>query len=276
MTAQLGPPIVDAGWVLDRTPDLVLADVRWYLDGRSGLAAYRRGHLPGAVWIDLDRVLAGPVGPGTGRHPLPSPERFAAGLGAVGIGDGMHVVAYDDSGGSTAARLVWLLRRTGQPAALLDGGIAAWPGPLQTEDAPRAPLARTARQWPPELVVDADDAAAAPVLLDARAAERYRGENEPVDPRAGHIPGARNLPFTANLDADGRFRPAAELRKAYLSACVDPGTSAPVAYCGSGVTACQVLLGLEAAGLGPGRLYAGSWSQWSSDPERPATTGPAP
>jgi thiosulfate/3-mercaptopyruvate sulfurtransferase len=271
----LGPPIVSASWLADHLDDVVVADVRWYLDGRSGRAAYDGGHLPGAIWIDLDGVLADPADPLRGRHPLPSPERFAAALGALGIGADRQVVAYDDAGGASAARLVWLLRRIGQPAALLDGGLTSWSGPLSTEAPSRASVARAPRPWPPDAIVDADRAATAPVLLDARAAERYRGEVEPVDPRAGHIPGARSMPLGDNLDADGRFRPPGVLRERFATAGVHTDGPTAVVYCGSGVTACHVLLALEAAGL-PGRLYAGSWSQWSNDPSRPAVTGPDP
>jgi thiosulfate/3-mercaptopyruvate sulfurtransferase len=268
-------PLVDAAWLEAHLGDVVVADVRWYLDGRSGRTAYDAGHIPGAVFVDLDTVLADPPSPERGRHPLPDPERFAAGLAALGIGSDAAVVAYDDAGGSVAARLVWLLRAIGGRAALLDGGLAAWPGPLETTARPARPTSRAAVPWPAALVVDADTVATgrAPVL-DARAPERYRGDAEPIDPRAGHIPGAANVPWAANLDDAGRFRPSETLRSRFAAAGVRAGDDpAPIAYCGSGVTACHLLLALEAAGLGRGRLYAGSWSQWSADPRRPAATG---
>ncbi|UGS37916.1 Putative thiosulfate sulfurtransferase SseB [Capillimicrobium parvum] len=253
----------------------MVADVRWYLDGRSGRAAYDAGHIPGAVWVDLDTVLAGPPSPERGRHPLPDPERFAAGLAALGVGDDDTVVAYDDAGGSVAARLVWLLRAIGGRAAVLDGGLAAWPGALETAPARRPPAARAVVAWPADRLAEAGEVAAAGVpVLDARAPERYRGETEPIDPRPGHIPGAANVPWASTLDEAGRFRPAETLQSQFAAAGVRPGAAeAPIAYCGSGVTACHVLLALEAAGLGPGRLYPGSWSQWSANPERPVATG---
>jgi thiosulfate/3-mercaptopyruvate sulfurtransferase len=277
---DLGPPFVGADWLADRLGTVLVADVRWYLDGRSGRAAYDDGHLPGAIFVDLDVALADPPSPGRGRHPLPDERRFAAELGALGVGDDVHVVAYDDAGtpGSStgAARLVWLLRRIGQPASVLDGGIGAWPGPLETAASHRPAVVRSVRAWPSRLIADADETAVAPVVLDARAAPRYRGELEPVDPRAGHIPGARSVPYDTNLDADQRLLSPAGLRERLAEAGVSPGGEPPVVYCGSGVTACHVLLALEAAELGPGRLYAGSWSQWSSDPARPAAVGPEP
>lgn len=271
------PPVVSPTWWDAHRADVVLADVRWYLDGRSGRAAYQAGHLPGAVFVDLDRCLAAPPSPEQGRHPLPDPEVFAAELGRLGIGDDDTVVAYDDAGGLSAARLVWLLRATGHQAALLDGGLQAYRGELETEEPPLHPVSRAAQPWPQDRLASLDEVVAQAsdgpgVVLDARAPERYRGEHEPVDPRAGHIPGARNLPTQANLAADGTFLPTAELRRRFSAAGVQEG--APVtSYCGSGVTACHSLLALELSGLAAGRLYPGSWSQYSGDPERPVATG---
>ena len=257
---------------------VVVADVRWYLDGRSGRDAHEAGHLPGAVFVDLDAVLAGPPSPTGGRHPLPAPEVFADGLGALGIGDDTVVVAYDDQGGVVAARLVWMLRVTGRRAALLDGGLTAWPGDLETGpvDLP-APASLAVRPWPTgRLATEGELAERRPdVVIDARAPERYRGEVEPVDARPGHIPGAVNVPTVANLGADGRFRDPDTLRSLYVVAGVVDGADV-VAYCGSGVSACHDLLAIERAGLGPGRLYVGSWSAWSADPERPAADGASP
>jgi thiosulfate/3-mercaptopyruvate sulfurtransferase len=275
-------PLVDAAWLEEHRRDVVVADVRWYLDGRSGRAAYEAAHLPGAIHVDVDTDLAGPASPAAGRHPLPHPADFAAAMSRLGVADADTVVAYDDAGGAVAGRLVWMLRVTGHRAALLDGGLAAWTGPLEAGAVTRPPALFTAAPWPPERLATIEEVAGAAdpggslLLFDARAAERYRGENEPVDPRAGHIPGARNLPFSGNLDpATMRYRPAAELRARYEAAGAGLGADV-VAYCGSGVTACHDLLALEAAGLGPGRLYPGSWSQWSNDPDRPAVTGEDP
>lgn len=267
------PPVVDHAWWQAHRDCVVLADVRWYLDGRSGRAAYDAGHLPGAVFVDLDRWLAAHGSPAEGRHPLPSSEVFAEGMASVGAGDDDTVVAYDDGGGVTAARLVWMLRVTGHEAALLDGGLAAYDGPLEFSAPDRPRTSFTSRPWPAEHLADVDDALdPVTVVLDARAAERFRGEVEPVDPRAGHIPGARSLPARGHLDDDGRFLPVEVLRERFAAAGVTDGSSV-VSYCGSGVTACHNLLALELAGFGPGRLYPGSWSQYSSDPARPVATG---
>ena len=274
-------PLVDAGWLSRRVGErgLVVADSRWYLDGRSGEAAYEAGHIPGAIHVDLDRHLAGRPGTGPGRHPLPPPEAFAAAMGSLGVGDDDAVVAYDDAGGSVAARLWWMLRVTGREAAVLDGGLASWSGPLETGPVRRPPARFSAKPWPRDLVVDAEVVGSRParlVLLDARAAERYRGDVEPVDPRAGHVPGAVSAPWSANLDPEsGRMLDAAELRRRYGGLGAGAGRDV-IVYCGSGVTACPDLLALEVSGLGAGRLYEGSWSDWSSDPSRPVATGDAP
>jgi thiosulfate/3-mercaptopyruvate sulfurtransferase len=263
--------------------DVIVADVRWYLDGRSGRDAYEAGHVPGAVFVDLDTVLAAPAEVGHGRHPLPDPGVFAGALGRLGIRSDALVVAYDDAGGTIAARLWWMLRAVGQDAAVLDGGLAAWPGPLETgAGAARPTVARAPVPWPRERIVDADEVAAvsegraAGVLVDARAPGRYAGEVEPIDARAGHIPGARNVPTADALDpATGRFRPAEELRAWFepVDAGGDDGERPLIAYCGSGVTACHTLLALEVAGLPPGRLFPGSWSAWSARSDRPIASG---
>jgi thiosulfate/3-mercaptopyruvate sulfurtransferase len=267
-------PVVDAAWTVAHRDELVLADVRWYLDGSSGRAAYDRGHLPGAVFVDLEAWLAAPASPEHGRHPLPEPEVFARGMGELGIGDEDTVVAYDDQGGVIAARLVWMLRTTGRAAALLDGGLAAWDGPLETEPARRPPASFTARPWPADRLADADDAGdPANAVIDARQRERFLGETpDPIDPRPGHIPGARSLPTREHVDEDGRLLEVEALRRRFEAAGVD-GSAPVVSYCGSGVTACHNLLVLEHAGLGTGRLYPGSWSQWSADPARLAARG---
>lgn len=265
------PPIVSADWLAAHRDEVAIADVRFYLDGRSGRAAYESGHIAGAIFVELETALADPPSPQRGRHPLPDPDRFAAALGALGIGDDNAVVAYDDAGGAMAARLVWMLRAIGAGAALLDGGLSSWDGPLENRPSSRPPVRRRPTPWPPERLASIEQVAAgAGPLLDARAPERYRGEHEPIDPRAGHIPGARNVPFQELLGPGNRFRGPAELRERFAQAGVASAGAPPVAYCGSGVTACQLLLALEAAELGRGRLYPGSWSQWSADPERPA------
>jgi len=265
-------PVVDRPWWEAHRDSVVLADVRWYLDGRSGRAAYDAGHLPGAVFVDLDRWLAAPAAPESGRHPLPQPEVFAEGMAQLGIGNGDTVLAYDDAGGVIAARLVWMLRATGHDAALLDGGLTAYDGPLEREAPPRPPAVFTPRPWPADRLAGIEDAAdPRTVVLDARDPERYRGDHEPVDPRPGHIPGARSLPTRENLDEQGRFLSPDQLRQRFAEVGVAED-SAVVSYCGSGVTACHNLLALELAGLGPGRLYPGSWSQYSAT-DRPAALG---
>jgi thiosulfate/3-mercaptopyruvate sulfurtransferase len=268
------PPVVSPEWLTDHLPQVVVADVRWYLDGRSGYGAFLSGHLPGAVFVDLERYLAGPASAVHGRHPLPRPEVFAQGMAAVGITNSSQVVAYDDAGGAVAARLVWLLRVTGHDASVLDGGLSRWPGSLATgagSTVPKGPF--NLGPWPADYFADADEVGSAPLVIDARAPERFRGESEPIDPRPGHIPGARNVPTGANLDAQGLFKTAAELRRQYQLEGVSE-VAVPIVYCGSGVSACHDLLALEQAGFS-GRLFVGSWSQWSADRSRPAELGEA-
>jgi len=345
----------------------VLLDVRWRLGGPPGRLDYDRAHLPGAVYVDLDTDLASEPGPG-GRHPLPDPADLQGVLRAAGVRSDAFVVVYDDDNGSIAARAWWLLRWAGHPrVAVLDGGFKAWTAkglPVTAEVSRPAPGDLVVRPGAMP-VVDADGAAELArtgVLIDARAPERYRGEVEPIDPRAGHVPGAINAPFAAHVDADGHWRPAAELAERFAAlgipaglrspaeaasaaaggagtgvagsatgagddsraaaglsgaplgtAAADPvsggaeetsttaspagpsgaadsgvgsgdgaggGASRVGAYCGSGVTATSVLLALEVAGVtsadNPGVLYAGSWSNWSADPDRPVATGPEP
>jgi thiosulfate/3-mercaptopyruvate sulfurtransferase len=267
------PPVVDITWWQNRREDVVLADVRWYLDGRSGLNAYHQGHLPGAVFVDLDRWLSGAGSPREGRHPLPDPEVFAQGMARLGIADNSTVVAYDDVGGVIAARLVWMLRATGHDAALVDGGLSVYHGPLEQVSPSFLPAMFTPRPWPGERLADINNAAdPANTVLDARTRERYRGEHDPVDPRSGHIPGARNLPCRENLNKHGRFLPVEQLRQRFQAVGVTNGASV-ISYCGSGVTACHNLLALELAGLGHGRLYPGSWSQYSHASDRSVETG---
>ncbi|MEM8618214.1 MAG: sulfurtransferase [Actinomycetota bacterium] len=260
-------PIVDEA-VLGTIDDVLLADVRWYLDGTDGHAAFVAGHRPGAIWVDLDHWLASTPTAADGRHPFPMAEVFGEGMRAIGLSDGQPLVAYDDQQGVPAARLVWMLRLVGHPAALLD---AAWPPDrVESGSVATAPGDFSTRPWPGERIVDADRVAAEAksggVVIDARAPDRFRGETEPIDRRAGHIPGAINLPFADNL-LDGRFRPAETLAARFA----DVGTD-PIVYCGSGVSACHDLLAMESAGV-RGRLYPGSWSQWSADPSRDVATG---
>ncbi|MCX9191204.1 sulfurtransferase [Carbonactinospora thermoautotrophica] len=254
----------------------VLLDVRWKLGGPPGVVAYRAGHLPGAVFVDLDRDLAGPPGPG-GRHPLPAPEAFQAAMRRCGVRDQADVVVYDEADSTAAARAWWLLRYFGhERVRVLDGGYRAWVAagqPVETHEPQPAPGDFTAR--PGHLpVLDADDVpdfTRDGVLLDARAAERYRGEVEPVDPVAGHIPEAVSAPTLENVRPDGRFRDPAELRARFAALGVTPDT--PVgAYCGSGVTAAHEVLALRLAGY-EAALYPGSWSHWITDPNRPVAKG---
>ena len=257
---------------------VVLLDCSFDLgDPTAGERAHAAGHLPGAAHVHLDRDLAGPKTGHNGRHPLPERADFAARAGGWGIAPGVQVVCYDDQGGVYAARAWWMLRWLGHAeVAVLDGGRAAWlaaGGTLHTGSV-------TAVPQPPYPATDAsmstvDAATLQPqlgrtLLLDARAPERFRGEVEPLDPVAGHIPGAANRFFKSNLAADGRFKPAAQLREEFVAL---GATIAVVHQCGSGVTACHNLLAMAHAGLPAGALYAGSWSEWCSDPARPVARG---
>ena len=270
-------PIVDPDWLSANSDDVVVCDVRTSMTGDDPAAAYATGHVPGARFVDLDTMLADPPDGERGRHPLPTPERFASALGAAGVGDDVTVVAYDDRGGAFAARLVWMLRVVGQDAALLDGGLAAWPGPTETGSPDHEPAERRAIPWPAAAVVDAAGVVGhiedGGFVVDSREAPRYRGEVEPIDPVAGHVPGAINLPFAGNLDEHGRFRPAASLAARFEALTGGPDA---VVYCGSGVTACHNALAIERAGLPLPRVYVGSWSGWTADPSRPVATGPEP
>ena len=265
--------MVDLAWVRAQSRPVVLADVRAYLDGRSGRKAYESGHLPGAIFVDLDQDLAAAPSPEAGRHPLPTPEAFAARMGELGVADDDVVIAYDDAGGVMAARLVWMLRATGHDAALLDGGFPGYDGPLETGLTKKSPTTFPVRPWPADRLASLDDTTdSSKVVIDARQPERFRGETEPLDPRPGHIPGARSVPCRENVDAAGRFLAPEVLRRRFEAAGVQDGTDV-ISYCGSGVTACHNLLALERAGFPPGRLYPGSWSQYSNT-DRPAATGP--
>ncbi|MHC8419014.1 sulfurtransferase [Streptomyces sp. NB004] len=262
----------------------VLLDVRWQLSAAKaagappfdGRAAYAAGHLPGAVYVDLDRELASAPG-GGGRHPLPNVAEFGAAMRRAGVSSGRPVVVYDGGQGWAAARAWWLLRWTGHPnVRVLDGGLPSWPDPLAT-DVPAPEEGDFAPAPGATGLLDADGAAAlacSGVLLDARAGERYRGETEPIDPVGGHIPGAVSAPTTDNVAADGRFLPAGELRARFRALGATEDGEVGV-YCGSGVSGAHEVLALAVAGI-PAALYVGSWSEWSSDPTRPVAVGPDP
>jgi len=264
--------------------DTVVFDCRFeLLHPERGRQAWLAGHVPGAVHADLDRDLAGPVTPSSGRHPLPRARAFAAFLARSGWEPGMTVVAYDGGNGAVASRLWWLMQYFGQPdAALLDGGLDAWQRaglPLeQGETRPRRkPAVRL--QGDRTMVLRSREVAARLRqgelrLLDARDPERFLGRLETIDPVAGHVPGARNRYFGANLGADGRFLGVADLRKAFAGLVPADGPRKVAHMCGSGVTACHNLFAMERAGLAGSRLYVGSWSEWIRDPSRPVATGP--
>lgn len=339
MTSLPGP-IVGADWLVAHLADVYVADVRWYLDGRSGRAAYERGHIPTAVWVDLDHDLSGAPSPAGGRHPLPEPAAFGEALARLGVAADRPVIAYDDAAGSIAARLWWMLRATGRPGAVLDGGIGAWTGPLevgagrprsqapagltaagltqarltqvgvtqlaatqlaadhpatrpvetdgvatravgarQSAD-PSPPTGPLSERWESSLVASTEDVARlvrepGMLVLDARSPARYQGLEEPVDARPGHIPGARNHPWTGSVGDDGRFL-APDLLRERLGALGVTSTTQVIASCGSGVTACHDLLALEVARLPSGSLYPGSWSAWAADPDLPAARGAEP
>lgn len=262
----------------------VLLDVRWRLGVAAaageplfdGRAEYLDGHLPGAVFVDLDTELAAPAA-GRGRHPLPGVEEFGAAMRRAGVSRGTPVVVYDGGTGWGAARAWWLLRWTGHPdVRVLDGGLPAWDGPLESTEP--GPAGGDFVPVPgPAGLLDADAAAAlarSGLLLDARAGERYRGEVEPVDPVGGHIPGAVSAPTTENVGPDGRFLSAGELGDRFRGLGVSAETRVGV-YCGSGVSGAHEVLALAVAGI-PAELYVGSWSEWSSNPARPVVVGPDP
>jgi thiosulfate/3-mercaptopyruvate sulfurtransferase len=248
-------------------------------DTGAGERAYRDGHIPNAHFLHLDRDLSGPKTGKNGRHPLPDPETLARRLGHIGISNATQVIAYDDSGGMFAARLWWLLRWLGHDnVAVLDGGLSAWrkAGLPLTDEAPVSSPARfdwklaqpTVKADDLQLLLHSPDI----LIVDARAPDRFRGENETLDPVGGHIPGAVNRFFKDNLAADGRFKPAAQLRSEWDTVLNGRRAAAVVNQCGSGVTACHNLLAMEIAGLHGARLYPGSWSEWCSDPARPKAT----
>ena len=276
-------PLIGAEAFAERLDDIVLGglvviDVRWRLGGPPTLEDYLAGHIPGAMWADLDATFAGQPGPG-GRHPLPGARDLQRALRELGMHDGTAVVVYDVADSTAAARAWWVLRWAGlSDVRVLDGGLTAWTasggeleaGPARRSAAPGTVTVRVGGM-PSVDAAGAADLARAGILLDARAAARYRGEVEPIDPIAGHVPGARSAPTDANVAADGRLRPATELRRRFAEMGVGAGTAVG-AYCGSGVTAAHTVLALEVAGF-TAALYPGSWSEWITDPARPVATG---
>lgn len=267
-------PLITAAELAETLDDVAVLDVRWRLGGPSGAGEFEAGHVPGAAFVDLDTDLADPPGAG-GRHPLPVPARFEAAMRRCGVSGSRPVVVYDDWAGRAAARAWWLLRLHGhREVRVLDGGWAAWTAsgqPVETGPATPREGDFTVAGEPGVLVVEADAVSDVDVLVDARAPERFAGEVEPVDPVAGHIPGAVNVPTDANLAEDGRFRSPEELRVTYERVGAVPGVDV-AAYCGSGVTAAHDVLAMEVAGI-RAALYPGSWSGWITDPDRPVETG---
>ena len=253
-------------------------------DAQAGRRAYDAGHLPGAHHLHLEHHLSGPKTGRNGRHPLPDRAAFQARMAALGLDDDTQVVACDNAGGIYAARLWWMLRWLGHPAvAVLDGGVAAWTAagqPLQTDVPPAPALGRFTARAPLATLVHFDEVRATlghprHLVLDARAPDRFRGENETLDPVGGHIPGARNRLFRDNLGPDGRFKSAADLREAFDAVTGGRPATELIHQCGSGVTACHNLLAMEVAGLRGASLYAGSWSEWCQQPGAPVATGAA-
>lgn len=259
--------------------DWRIFDCRFVLaDPPAGERAYRTSHIPGARYLHLDRVLTGPVTPQSGRHPLPDPEGLAAKLAAAGVGTTTQVIAYDDVSGAFAARLWWLLRWLGHSqVAVLDGGWQTWliEGRPTSIELPAAGRPGNLRAEPDRsLWLDADQVAErqqvhAGRLFDARAPRRFRGEEEPIDPVAGHVPSAVNLPYVENVSENKRFKSVDALRARFLTALSGVPATEAACMCGSGVTACHNLLAMEVAGLKGAKLYAGSWSEWIRDPSRP-------
>jgi thiosulfate/3-mercaptopyruvate sulfurtransferase len=276
--------LIDASTLFEQLSrdDLIVFDCRFDLGNvHWGEAEYASAHLPGALYLHLDRDLSGPITPGSGRHPLPDPAKLANRLSELGVGGGSQLIACDQGNGAHAARLWWLARWIGiRNVAVLDGGIAAWRAaglPLETTVRTPRPqdlaIALDSNAWVSTAAVDDLRLRPGNLLIDARIAERFAGLNETIDRKAGHVPGARNRPFAANLAGDGRFLPAVELRRRFSTLLGSVPATRVISMCGSGVTACHNLLALEYAGLTGARLYAGSWSEWIRDPLRPIATG---
>ena len=272
--AELAPHVGASDWLI--------VDCRFELGKPdTGERAYAAGHIPHAIYAHLDRDLAAPITPSSGRHPMPQPEQFAATLTRWGLTPSTQVVAYDADNAAYAARLWWLLRWVGHEAvAVLDGGFKAWTAaglPTSTE-VPRRRAGHFVARPNRDLWLDTGEVAERAQradwrLLDARAPERFAGKVEPIDPVAGHVPGARNHPFATNLGSDGRFAPAQDLRQRFEQSQDGVADDHTIVMCGSGVTACNLLLAMEAAGKRGARLYAGSWSEWIREPSRPIKKG---
>ncbi|GAA1730135.1 sulfurtransferase [Brachybacterium phenoliresistens] len=272
-------------WCASHRREIVIVDARWYWD-RPGRDAYRAGHIPGAVFVDLDTDLTGEIGPQTGRQPFPAPEDFARSMSAAGIDGHRPVVVYDDASGVIAARLAWMLRLLDVPAAVLSGGIGSYCDTLETGEGAVEPARFAPRAWPAGSLRSTAEVASrtTEILIDARPTNRFRGEEPEVDPalgtvpdadpRRGHIPGAVSVPCRDNLDETGRIASPAQLRRRFAAAGIHDASQV-ISYCGSGVTACHNLLALEHAGLGRGALYPGSWSAWSRTRDLPVETGDA-
>lgn len=277
--AALPGSLVSVEWLQANRDSVTIVDSRSYIDGRSGRAAYDGGHIPGAVFVDLDVDLSTPPTFDGGRHPLVSAAAFGQSMQDLGISDGDQVVVYDDVGGGIAARLWWMLRAVGESVALLDGGLAAWEaggGELSVEVPAVSEGRFTVRPWPAELLISADDvdaarSAAGAVIFDARSADRYAGMENPIDPRFGHIPGARSAPWTTNLDGDTGLTKDRDALRAQWTERGAADADEVILYCGSGVTACHNALVLDQLGIAT-RLYVGSWSAWGADPDRPLET----
>lgn len=260
--------------------DQIIFDCRFNLaDPEAGKRAYQAGHIPGAFYLHLDQDLSSPITPTTGRHPLPDPQQLANKLAVYGLNENTQVFVYDDISGAFAARTWWLLRWLGHPAvAVLDGGLPAWleQGAALEQNLPALPKQRghfTAQLEPDYFLTTAQLTQQHTYqLIDARNAERFRGELEPIDPIAGHIPGAKNRPLTDNL-VDGRFKTAEQLKQEWSNQLAGRNSEDIVHLCGSGVSACHNLLAMEVAGLSGSRLYVGSWSEWIRDPQRPIAIG---
>ncbi|MDH3294451.1 MAG: sulfurtransferase [Acidimicrobiia bacterium] len=269
-------PLVEVDWLVRHHQEVVLADVRWSVADGPKRDEFEHDHIPGAIFVDLDRDLSDPPGD-RGRHPLPPVPTFRQTLHRLGLA-GRPVVCYDDASGAVAARLWWMLRTLDLPAAVLNGGVEAWPGPWESGPSRPPPAAEATPEadhgedWPDHNVVTVDqvlsELQSGRILLDARSTDRFEGRPNPIDSPAGHIPGARSRPWTANIGDDGRLLSAVELRRQFGQHGVKD-SSIWMASCGSGVTACHNLLAADVAGLPGGRLYDGSWSEWIRDPTRP-------
>lgn len=276
-------PFVDAKTLA--ASDAQLCDVRWYPDGRPGRAAYEEAHIAGAVYVDLTTDLAGPAtapdGTPNGLHPLPAPAVFTQNISRLGLEQQRPVIAYDDIGGMAAARLVWMLRATGHDAAVLDGGLRAWTDKLaRGTPKRRSPAPFASKAYPQARLAALDDVRqhvrSGGLLIDAGTPARYRGESLSIHSRSGHIPGAHNLTWTGSVDdSTGKLLPIDVLRSRFGKAGISDAEDI-IVYCGSGIAACHLLLVIEHAGIVAGRLFPGSWSQWSADSKRPVATGVAP